>query len=33
MTEFSNAPLRIGDELIYYYGSSSWERTNRGRFA
>ncbi|MSR58613.1 MAG: hypothetical protein EXS05_13330 [Planctomycetaceae bacterium] len=23
MTEFSNAPLRIGDELIYYYGSSS----------
>ena len=24
MTEFSNAPLRIGDELIYYYGSSSW---------
>lgn len=24
MTEFSNAPLRIGNELIYYYGSSSW---------
>jgi hypothetical protein len=24
MTEFSNAPLRLGDELIYYYGSSSW---------
>ena len=24
MTEFTNAPLRIGDELIYYYGSSSW---------
>ena len=24
MTEFSNPPLRIGDELIYYYGSSSW---------
>ena len=24
MTEFSNAPLRIGDELVYYYGSSSW---------
>jgi hypothetical protein len=27
MTEFSNAPLRIGDELIYYYGSSSWGKT------
>jgi hypothetical protein len=24
MTEFSNAPIRIGDELIYYYGASSW---------
>ncbi len=24
MTEFSNAPLRIGDELVYYYGGSSW---------
>jgi hypothetical protein len=24
MTEFSNPPLRIGDELIWYYGSSSW---------
>lgn len=24
MTEFSNPPLRIGDELIYYYGASSW---------
>lgn len=24
MTEFTNAPLRIGDELIYYYGASSW---------
>jgi hypothetical protein len=24
MTEFSNPPLRIGDELIYYYGSSSY---------
>ena len=24
MTEFSNAPLRINDELVYYYGSSSW---------
>ncbi len=24
MTEFSQGPLRIGDELIYYYGSSSY---------
>ena len=24
MAEFSNPPLRIGDELIYYYGCSSW---------
>ena len=24
MTEFTNAPLRIGDELVYYYGASSW---------
>ncbi|MEO6436939.1 MAG: hypothetical protein ABIP55_14430, partial [Tepidisphaeraceae bacterium] len=24
MTEFSNPPLRIFDELIYYYGASSW---------
>jgi hypothetical protein len=24
MTEFSSPPVRIGDELIYYYGSSSW---------
>ena len=24
MTELSNAPLLIGDELIYYYGASSW---------
>ena len=30
MTEFSNAPLRVGDELIYYYGSSSWGK-NRPR--
>ncbi|MDM8005164.1 MAG: hypothetical protein QUV05_03300 [Phycisphaerae bacterium] len=24
MSEFSQGPLRIGDELIYYYSSSSW---------
>jgi len=24
MTEFSQGPLRIGNELIYYYASSSW---------
>lgn len=24
MTEFSNPPLRVADELIYYYGCSSW---------
>jgi hypothetical protein len=24
MTEFTNAPLRIGNEVVYYYGSSSW---------
>lgn len=24
LTEFSQGPLRIGDELIYYYGCSSW---------
>jgi hypothetical protein len=28
MTEFSNAPLRIGDELIYYYGASSWGKNH-----
>ena len=28
MTEFSNAPLRIGDELVYYYGSSSWGKNH-----
>jgi hypothetical protein len=28
MTEFSNAPLRIGDELIYYYGASSWGKSH-----
>ena len=28
MTEFSNPPLRIGDELIYYYGSSSWGKNH-----
>jgi hypothetical protein len=28
MTELSNAPIRIGDELIYYYGSSSWGKNH-----
>lgn len=28
MTEFSNPPLRIGDELVYYYGSSSWGKNH-----
>ena len=28
MTELSNAPLRIGDELIYYYGASSWGKNH-----
>ncbi|MGH9161404.1 MAG: hypothetical protein ACRD2X_15675, partial [Vicinamibacteraceae bacterium] len=28
MTEFSNPPLRIGDELIYYYGASSWGKNH-----
>jgi hypothetical protein len=28
MTEFSNAPLEIGGELIYYYGSSSWGKNH-----
>jgi hypothetical protein len=28
MTEFSNAPLRIGDELVFYYGSSSWGKNH-----
>ncbi len=28
MTEFSNAPLEIGGELIYYYGSSSWGKSH-----
>ncbi|WP_428937937.1 hypothetical protein [Fontivita pretiosa] len=28
MTEFSNPPIRIGDELIYYYGSSSWGKNH-----
>lgn len=27
MTEFNQGPLRIGDELIYYYGSSSWGKS------
>jgi hypothetical protein len=28
ITEFSQGPLRIGDELIYYYGSSSWGKNH-----
>jgi hypothetical protein len=28
MTEFSNPPLRIGDELILYYGSTSWGKNH-----
>lgn len=24
MSDFSQGPLRVGDELIFYYGSSSW---------
>jgi hypothetical protein len=28
MTEFSQGPLRVGDELIYYYGSSSWGKNH-----
>ncbi len=28
MTEFSNPPLRIGNELVYYYGSSSWGKNH-----
>jgi hypothetical protein len=28
MTEFSQGPLRIGDELVYYYGSSSWGKNH-----
>lgn len=32
MTEFSQAPLRIGDELIYYYGSSSWGKSHSRPF-
>lgn len=28
MTEFSNSPLRIGDELVYYYGCSSWGKNH-----
>jgi hypothetical protein len=29
MTEFSQGPLRIGDDLIYYYGSSSFGKNER----
>jgi hypothetical protein len=28
MTEFSNAPLRIGDDLVIYYGASSWGKNH-----
>ena len=28
ITEFSQGPLGIGDELIYYYGSSSWGKNH-----
>ena len=28
LTEFSSPPLRFGDELIYYYGSSSWGKNH-----
>jgi hypothetical protein len=28
ITEFSQGPMRIGDELIYYYGSSSWGKNH-----
>jgi hypothetical protein len=28
MTDFSQGPLRIGDELIFYYGCSSWGKNH-----
>jgi hypothetical protein len=28
MTEFSQGPLRVGDELIYYYGASSYGKNH-----
>jgi hypothetical protein len=28
LTEFSQGPLRIGDELIYYYGCSSYGKNH-----
>jgi hypothetical protein len=28
ITEFSNPPLRIGDELLLYYGASSWGKNH-----
>ncbi len=28
LTEFSQGPLRIGDELVYYYGCSSWGKNH-----
>ncbi len=29
ISEFSQGPLRVGDELIYYYSASSWGKGNR----
>jgi hypothetical protein len=29
VTEFSQGPLRVGDELLYYYGCSSWGKNQR----
>jgi hypothetical protein len=32
MTEFSQGPLRLGDELVFYYGASSWGKNHaRGK--
>src|SRR5204862_5261469 len=28
ITEFSQGPLRIGNELLYYYGCSSWGKNH-----
>jgi hypothetical protein len=28
LTEFSQGPLRIGDELVFYYGASSWGKNH-----
>lgn len=32
ITEFSTPPKVIGDELIYYYGASSWGKNHPGEF-